>query len=60
MHMMVMRPQHLRQEVEAMLLRVVEALIQRHPGVGELLERGASLGHAVGVPREPIERRGRA
>ena len=53
----MMRPQHVSQDSEAVLLGIVEALIQRRAGVGDLLERGAGLGHGVGVPCEPVERR---
>ena len=56
---LMMRPQHVRQDVEATLLRVVQALIQRHPGVGDLFECSAGFRHAVRALREPIERRGR-
>ena len=40
------------------LLRVVEALIERRAGVGDVLECGAGFRHALGAPCEPVERRG--
>src|ERR1700733_12667191 len=55
-----MRPQHPRQHGEAGFLGVVEALIERRAGVGDLLERDAALAHGVGALRQPVERRRRS
>ena len=52
----LMRPQHSRQHGEAGFLGVVEALIERRAGIGDLLERDAALAHGVGALRQPIER----
>ena len=51
----LMRPQDSRQHGEAGFLGVVEALIERRAGVGDLLERHAALAHGVGALRHPIE-----
>ena len=55
----MMRPQHAREPDETAFLIVVEALIERRTGVGDLLQSGAGLGHIVGAPREPFKRRAR-
>lgn len=55
LHVMV-RPQHPGEHHETALLLVVEALIKRRTRVGDLLQCGASLGHGVGPPGQPIER----
>src|SRR5580693_6161338 len=55
-----MRPQHPRQHGEAGFLAIVEALIKRRAGIGDLLERDAALAHGVGALGQPIERRGRS
>src|SRR5580704_18417586 len=57
---MLMRPQHPRQLGEAGFLVVVEALIERRAGVGDLLERDTALAHGVGALRQPIKRRRRS
>ena len=59
MHMVMMRPQQVRQHLEAVLLGVVEALKKRRAGVGDMLQGGAGLGQVVGPLRQPLERRGR-
>ena len=56
---LVMRPQHVRELGEPALLLVIEALIERRAGIGDLFQRGAGFGHVVGALRQPIERRRR-
>jgi hypothetical protein len=51
----VVRPEKTRKHREAGLLGVVEALIKRRAGIGDLLERGARLAHVIGPTRHPIE-----
>jgi len=55
----MMRPQHAREPDETAFLIVVEALIERRTGVGDLLQSGAGLGHIVGALRQPLKRRAR-
>src|SRR6185312_12868688 len=45
-----------RQHHEAVLLRLVEARVERLGGVGELLERRAAALHRIGAGRQPLER----
>src|SRR5664280_3485378 len=44
------------ERVEAMLLALVQALIERASRVGEFLERGAALRHRVGAQGQPFDR----
>jgi hypothetical protein len=53
---MMMRTQKPGQLFEPSLLRIIQAGIQRLAGIGDALERGACLGHAVGALRQPVER----
>src|ERR1017187_6240033 len=44
------------ERVEAMLLALVQALVERTGRVGEFLERGAALRHRVGAQGQPFDR----
>ena len=54
-----MRPQDACELHEAGLLVVIEALIKRRAGIGDLLERRAAFGHGVGAAFQPVEWRSR-
>src|SRR5579885_2762737 len=50
------RPIEPRQHHEAVLLRIVEAVVERAGRIGELLQRRAAALHRVGAQRQPLER----
>ena len=54
-----MRSQHARERREPVFLIVIEALVKRRTGIGDLFERRAGLGHIVGALREPLKGRRR-
>src|SRR5262249_7978846 len=54
--MMHARPQHARQHREALLLRIVEALVKRRRRIGEVLQRRAAGRHRVGATLQALDR----
>src|SRR5580658_3946823 len=53
--MMPMRTQHAGEHGKAMLLRVVEALVERRGRIGEALERGPARRHGVGALLQALD-----
>src|SRR6266571_9437209 len=51
-----MGSQHARERREPIFLIVIETLVKRRAGIGDLFQGGAGLGHIVGALREPLKR----
>src|SRR5688500_18154866 len=54
----VRMPDHTRQDLEAVLLAVVETLVERLLRVGEAFQAFAGLGHHLGMAAQPFDRTG--
>src|SRR6202011_3300775 len=54
-----MGSQHARERREPIFLIVIETLVKRRAGIGDLFQGGAGLGHIVGALRKPLKGRRR-